>query len=456
MSNCRRMSHMDAGAPVMYGYKRGSLYEFLDTVFLTGYNEKFVTGYTRVDREVILQYAAPHGYVEGQLIELSGSSFPAFNINYRVTEVPSSNILKIYIKDASFASYPESSSEPTLKTKVAPLGWEKVYGSPTQRSYRSRATKSSKVVVTFKQPTYSPTIFVTTSAHCYEMDISKDIDPLSGSTIDSCLASQKATSGHSAQYFVISTQSDNLAATPAAWDHPTHRVAWTIVGDEKMVYIVNTPYVDSIYENGTYRQYNIDFQTSCYRQSKMTAFGDIEAIDEAEYLTGSSFYFNFYYFLTTSQLAGNIANSAQNPFIRPGSWSWYNYFFTAYDPTGTIASARIQTIGGMGVGSYGNCSASQDNYIAYPQRITGGLTYYDYLAYANGTAIANTNSIFLKGFFKYIKYTDCNITNLGNARANYNRVLAQEKPYKKLYFINNHSDYWHYNSYQGSYLVELD
>ncbi|WP_284128057.1 hypothetical protein, partial [Klebsiella pneumoniae] len=86
-------------------------------------------------------YEAPHGYVVGQLLQFSGSTTTKLNINHRVIEVPSTNSLKIYIKDDTYATYPEASNETGLQTKVAPFGWEKVFESPTQRSYRSRLAK---------------------------------------------------------------------------------------------------------------------------------------------------------------------------------------------------------------------------------------------------------------------------------------------------------------------------
>ena len=56
MSTCRRMCHTDVGAPLYYGYKRDGIYAFLDVLFVTGYNEKFVLNYSREERILTVNY----------------------------------------------------------------------------------------------------------------------------------------------------------------------------------------------------------------------------------------------------------------------------------------------------------------------------------------------------------------------------------------------------------------
>lgn len=458
MSNCRRMSHHDVGAPPLYGYKRESIYQFLDVIFTTGYNLQYVNNFVRTGRELLLNFADPHGYVEGHLLLLQGSAQEVLNDKlYRVTEVPSNTSLKLYIKEDIFEGLPEMATESNMTCKVAPLNWEKLYESTTQRSYRSRLEKSSKIIVTFKQPTYHATQLKTTNAVCYEMDLSKDIDLETGSTIDSCFSAIRASKGHSAQYFVTSTNSDNLASSPTWTDAAVHRSPWTVVGDESMVYFFITPYVDGYYENGSYRQYATpqDYN-GAYRFVKCFAFGDIEALDPNEYLTGSSFYFHFYYFEATNSFSGSITAPLSNPFIRQGSQSWYDYYFTTYDPSPTYAQARVTTLGVPYYSTGDGSSCSWSNYGAYPQRVTGGLNYFDYLAYNNNTIAQNNSDYFLKGTFKYVKYSDCNLRNIGVIRDLHNRILPTDKPYKKLYLVTNSTDNWSTYNYYGNYLFELD
>ena len=456
MSNCRRMTHEDVGAPSFFGYKRDGLYSFLDTVFLTGYNELFVLNYTREERVLTVNYAAPHGYVVGQLLQFKGSVTTGLNINHRVTEVPSTNSLKIYLKDDAFSTYPEASAETGLQTKVAPFNWEKVYESPTQRSYRSRATDSSKIVITFKRPTFHATQLVTTNAVCYEIDISKNVDVTTGSSIDSCFATKKASSGHNCFYFISSTNSDSLA-TAATWTNDTARVPWTLVGDERFVFLMYSSFVDGSYENGSYRQFLPPSQyVGSYRHPCMYAFGDIVSYDSQEYVTGSSFFFKFYYFENNSSYEGNIINQLYRVFLKPGSWSNYTYYYSAFDPKGTYASARTITIGPTyySTGDGANCGYS--NYVAYPQRVTGGLNYHDFQAYESNTTGVNNAGMFYKGIFPYVKYSDCNLRNIGVIRDLHNLILDTDQPFKKLFLADGSNDSWTNPNYYGNFLFELD
>lgn len=456
MSSCRRMTHEDVGAPPLYGYKRDGLYAFLDTVFLTGYNEKFVLNYSRTDRVLTLNYAEPHGYEVGQLLAFSGSLHTPLNINHRVTEVPSTNALKIYIKDDAFASYPEASSETGIQTKVAPFGWEKVYESATQRSYRSRAVDSSKLVITFKKPTFHATTLVTTAAVCYEIDVSKDIDPSTGSSIDSCFTARKSTYGHSCSYFVASSNNSQLSSS-ATWTNETYRAPWTLVGNEKFVYFVYNSFVDGLYENGSYRQFSKPSNyNGNYRHPFMYAFGDIIPYDPKEYLTGSSFFFKFFQFYTTASYENNISSQSARPFLTAGSFASYTYFFSNYDPAGTLCSARLLSIAPTFSSTGEGSSCGNSNYLAYPQRVIGGMTYYDWMAFENRTNSTNDPGMFYKGVFPFSKYSDTNLGNLGVTRDLHNKILPTDLPYKLLFLATADNSSWTSGSTYGNFLFELD
>ena len=455
MSTCRRMCHTDVGAPLYYGYKRDGIYAFLDVLFVTGYNEKFVLNYSREERILTVNYEAPHGYVVGQLLQFSGSLNTKLNINHRVIEVPSTNSLKIYIKDDAYASYPEASNETGLQTKVAPFGWEKVFESPTQRSYRSRLAKSSKIVFTIKQPTVSTTKFITEGAIAYEVDLSKDIDLETGSPIDSCFASEKSSIGHTTRYWVVSTNSDDLFNSMDYGTASETPAPWSCAGDESMFYFISIPFEgnnDWNNKNSYYRQW--DVYTGQSRYTKCYAFGDIDVVDENEYLTGSSFYYKFYY-AKAGDYESSITTPENNPFIRNGSWSWWDATFSAYDPSGTPASLRMMTVTPAAENYYYNACGYLWN--AYPQRVSGGFTYFDYLAYSDGPSPArNSVNCFYKGVFKFAKFCDTNLTNIGNPGVVHNKVHPTNIPYKFLYTVNNSSNSWTDLNLQGYYTFELD
>lgn len=461
MSTCRVFTHRDVGAPSLLSYKRDSLYQFLDTIMVTGYNTKYVNNFVREGRVLTLNYTEPHGYKDGQLLTIFESSVESLNGGlYRVTKVTSDTALTLYIKDDSFENLPEMVTDPAMQTKVAPLGWEKVYESPSQRSYRSRHEKSSKIVITFKKSTFEPTSqrLKTTGAVCYEVDMSKDIDIETGSPIESAFTARKSQYGHTCQYWITATNSDDLS-TAATWNNDIHRAPYTIVGDEKIVYIITNPFTDGVYEQGSFRQFDPPSAWGFpYRYTKLYAFGDYEALDENEYLTGSSFYFRFYYFAAQGTYESNISDPHYNTFIHVGSTqSWYDYYFDSYDPTGAVAIARIVAGGTTAWNSYGyNCS----NYLwnAYPERVAGGIVYAPYYAY-NNSPTAGTNSLncFLKGTFPFVKTGLTSLQNIGNAYEQHQRTYPLGDPVKKLFFHTNHHYYWYNNDNPyGGWLFELD
>jgi len=458
MSTCRLMTYRDIGAPSLLSYKRESIYEYLDTLMVTGYNNKFVNNFVREGRKVVLNFSDPHGYRVGALLQITGSSVEAFNESlFRVLTVPTPTSLTLYIKNDDYDSYPEMSTESNMQSKVAPFGWEKVFESSNQRSYRSRREDSSKVVITIKQPTFSETQLKTTNAVCYEIDFSKDIDLETGSPINSCFTARKNQYGHTCQYWVTCTNTDNLASA-ATWSHDTFRAPWCAVGDDKIVYFITIPFVDGVYETGYYRQFDPLQYTGGSRHNKVYAFGDYEALDPNEYLTGSSFYFRFYYYASTGSYEGSITSPDYNPFIRmESSWSWYDYYFSEFDPTGSHAGARIVSGGMVAYTSYPySCSGYIWN--AFPERVAGGLTYAPYYAYNNGpTTGENNTNCFLKGVFPFVKVGLTSLRNLGNAYDQHMHIFETNEPTKLLFTYSNHHSYWYENTvHYGNYLFELD
>lgn len=461
MSTCRVMCHSDVGAPSLLSYKRDGLYQFLDVIMLEGYNNKYVNNIVRNGREVTLNYAEVHGYRVGQLLTIKESSIDNFNGNlYRVITVPTNTSLTIYLKDDDFDSYPEMSTETTMQSKVAPLNWEKVYESSTQRSFRSRRDDSSKIIATFKKPTFEPSSerLKTTNAICYEVDFSKDVDTETGSTVDSCFLGRKTQYGHSCQYWITATNSDDLASA-GTWSNDTLRAPWTIIGDDKMVYVMTYPFTDGVYEQGYYRQFDPPSAWGQpYRYTKMYAFGDYDAIDPQEYLTGSSFYFRFYYFAAQGNQEAQLTSPQHNPFLQIGStWSWYDYYYDNFDPTGSLAGARIAAGGTTAWDSYGySCNYFLWN--AYPERVAGGIVYTNYYAYNNSPSTAvNSPNCFLKGTFPYIRCGLTSLRNVGNAYDQHNRTYPTNEPTKLLYFFNTHYYYWYSNDNPyGGWLYELD
>lgn len=457
MSNCRRFTHEDVGAPPLYAYRRDGLYAFLDTIFLEGYNRRYITHYARNESALKLTYADAHGYKVGQLLQVEGAEYTGFNNKFRVVEVPTTTELILFLDTADLESAPEAGSETTIETYVAPLGWEKVFESETQRSYRSRAEKSSKVVVTFKQPTYHATQLKTTNAVCYEVDFSKDIDPLTGSTIDSCFANAKASYNHSCFYLITSTNSEALASSMNYNNASSARAPWTIVGDERFVFFVQCSYTSYDNNENSYdRQFNPNSYWNSYRYWTPYVFGDIDCEDPNEYVTGSSFYFKMYFFRNNSTYHSSYLTTWYNKsFLRPSSWSNYDYFFDGYDPIGSYQTARLVTVGATASDGYG-VSGSRNLYPAYPQRISGGVTYFDYLAYSGGpNGGVNSVGCFYKGVFPYVKYCETNLANVADYYGS-RTITLPIKDSKMFFATTNHYTNWGSWDEAGHWCFELD
>lgn len=466
MSTVRFMSHEDTNAPPFYGYSRTSIYTWFNQILVDGYNLKYVNNFVREGRKLTLNFTTPHGFLKGRLLVISDSSFePLNNVKFRVTSVPSTTSLTLFIKDEAWESYPQMSTETTMTIKVAPLGWEVLYKTNEQISFRSRRDDSSKTIITIKKPTYPyhTTGLKTTGAVAYEVDYSKDIDLTTGSPIDSYFTQRLAQYGHTCNYWVCSTNTDNLQDS-ASWTNETFKVPWTIIGDDKFFYFIGTPFVDGLYENGSYRVLTTQTYNGSYRAFRLYAMGDIEAADPQEYLTGSSFFFTLFYYANNNSrdALGTSHSDLYNytPFANiNGSYTRSCYFASTYDITGNIATARILS-GGNGLYDSYNSSGSDYLWPAYPERVTGGVTYCKYYAYANDTGAGrNSYSVFYKGEFPFVRALLTNLRNYSSVHRGQHMVIfdLENTLTTKQLITHSWGGYnWSGLDYTGNHLFELD
>ena len=463
MSTVRFMSHTDVGAPDYLPYDRTFLYNWLETVLTKGYNTRFVNNITRNGKTLTVNYSEPHGYVEGRLLALENSSYDALNGLHRVIGVPTESSLQFFIKDEDFAAYPEILTDIDCTTKVAPFNWEIVYKSSEQISFKSRRTDSSKVVVTVKKPTYPfhATALKTTNAVAYEMDFSKDINTENGLPIDSCLNVYKQQYNHSSMYWLCTSNSESLQDA-ANWNNSVYRGPWTLVGDDKFIYIITNPFVESLYENSSYRTYSVQTYNNNYNSLVLWSFGDYNPIDTTEYSTGSSFFFNFHYYANNNNRStlrsSQIDSYNYSPFIRTDSWyTKDSFFFSGYDPKGYCDPAAIMTGGYVPYASHPSGGSSY-LYPSYPDRISGGFVYYDYLAYSrNIQNISNNSSVFYKGVFPHVKCLATNMINYSNiARGTHLKVFKTEEPFRQFITVFAGGNGYHGEPTGGFFLFELD
>lgn len=134
-------SSSQQGAPQMMGGTNGGMLEVLDACLINGYNELTVVSITKDNDYLTLNYGAAHGYLEKQFITIAGAEDPLLNGKHRVYSL-TVNTITLYTPAVT-------SILGTIISKVAPLGWESIFGSdtPLKRAYRSTSSKSGKRVI---------------------------------------------------------------------------------------------------------------------------------------------------------------------------------------------------------------------------------------------------------------------------------------------------------------------
>lgn len=131
------------GAPQMNGAEgsNGQMLQVLDACLIDGFNPQTVTMATKTATTVTLTFGVAHGYELLQIIAVSGATDAALNGLRRITSKTTTTVTIDAIGVAVTTG--------TIKTKVAPLGWESIFGSadPLKRAYRSNNNQSSRSVL---------------------------------------------------------------------------------------------------------------------------------------------------------------------------------------------------------------------------------------------------------------------------------------------------------------------
>lgn len=131
------------GAPQMNGAagSNGQMLQVLDACLINGFNPQTVTTATKTATSATLTFGVSHGYEVGQLILVSGATDAALNGNHRIISKATNTVTIDAVGVAVTTG--------TITTKVAPLGWQSIFGTtdPLKRAYRSNSMQSSKTVL---------------------------------------------------------------------------------------------------------------------------------------------------------------------------------------------------------------------------------------------------------------------------------------------------------------------
>lgn len=119
------------GAPRLSG-TAGDVIALLDAVLVNGFNVTAPDSLSVADGVASLYYSGGgHGYLQHQVIEVSGATPSSLNGEWRVIEATATHV--------RFAAPGEAdgTASGTIGVKTAPLGWEKVFSGTNKGVYRS-------------------------------------------------------------------------------------------------------------------------------------------------------------------------------------------------------------------------------------------------------------------------------------------------------------------------------
>ena len=386
MAKVTVMSYRDTNAPQIVGNNRTAFYSLLDVWMKDGYNKKFVKNlYTRPDRTIVLEYAAPHGYKQGHLIKLTGATDPLFNNKFRCLSATADTLVLRLDKDDA-QTYPTTDTSTAIESVVAPADWQQVYSGNTQRTYRSKnTTKSSQLYYTFKEPT-NPNL-KTAGACCYSVDISKEFDVATGGNLNSIFESQKSTTDGT-NFYVI-TDYYTTPITNVNNGKCGIYLPWFVVATDTFVYFLvgarnnNTTTTNPTFDDQFKNWNRIDSLYACHQYY---FFGDFVPYNELEYTQKTSGCFSFYKYIQQTNYSDTV-EIQKYPCINMDYNGSFNITDT-YVPAGSYTSGSVRQMMTYGT-SY---SGALSNYLTYPSyNITGLLCTTFYIFQQNSTAANNPN-----------------------------------------------------------------
>lgn len=401
MAKITVMSYKDTNAPQIIANNRTAFYGLLDVWLKDGYNKKFVKNlYTRPDRTIVLEYAAPHGYKQGHLIKLTGATNALFNNKFRCISVTADTMTLRLDKDDS-QTYPTTDTSTSIESVVSPADWQQVYSSSTQRTYRSKnTTQSSQHYYTFKEPTN--TALKTAGACCYSCDISKEFDVASGSSLNSYFESQKtATDG--TNYYIV-TDYYTTPLTNANNGKCGTWLPWFLIATDTFVFFTlgnfanTTALVTNPDQVIDYRNWQ---RTGSYIRTQTYCFGDFIPYNNIEYTQKTSSLFQFYKFTTSDTALSLNYYSVPERYYTSTSDYPHIYLTDSYIPQNQITEVRLKAFQNDIGNGY---SGSTGNYLQYPMlNLTGFLTsdFYVYQQMSNST---NDPRTILRGYLPFMTF----------------------------------------------------
>lgn len=134
-------SSSQAGAPQIDATDPSGLLKILDFCLITGGVDKSVVSVEIESNNVTLGYGLGHDYRLNQVILVTGANDANINGLKKITALTSNTV--------TFVAVGALNNQGSITTKLAPLGWESIFGKtdPLKRAYRSRSQKNAKRVL---------------------------------------------------------------------------------------------------------------------------------------------------------------------------------------------------------------------------------------------------------------------------------------------------------------------
>ena len=237
------MHSKQLGAPQMNGAKNseGQMLQVLDACLIDGFNSQTVTAVSIAGNLATFTYGTAHGYELRQILVVLGADDPQMNGRHTITAKTDTS-LTISLGDVAGAV----TTTGTITTKIAPLGFESIFGSvnPLQRAYRSPNPLGTRTVL-YLDMSYP-------ASHGYDtanpakramVDMCEDMTEL-GVQINSYTATyNKKPTNRNGQLFWYQAR-DYKKNVPVSSAYNSN---WVIVGNSDYFYMLSTWYCQTGY-----------------------------------------------------------------------------------------------------------------------------------------------------------------------------------------------------------------
>jgi hypothetical protein len=203
-------TYQHQGAPTLTG-AAGSILEILHACLVTGFGATPVDSITRDGSTVTVTISAGHGFVEHQVVRISGCDQQEYNGDWRIDTV-TNDTFTFELPDGMTPATPATGT--TLEAKAAPAGWERsfVSGDQLRAAFRSTAPEATGFYLYVDDTNAWP---LRAGAKGYEMVT--DIDTRSGP-------------------FPWSATDDQWVWWLKGWDVTTAR-PWAVIADSRLFYV---------------------------------------------------------------------------------------------------------------------------------------------------------------------------------------------------------------------------